>query len=66
MPEKLTPRELDVLRCIIGGATSNAEICKALYIANPTCSTHLHNIFAKFGVSDRTAAVLVAQQKQII
>jgi DNA-binding CsgD family transcriptional regulator len=52
----LTPRELEVLRCVARGKT-NAEIAVLLDISPETVRRHTHNIFAKLGVRTRTAAV---------
>ena len=51
----LTPRELEVLRLVAAGR-SNREIAAALVISEHTVARHLQNIFAKLGVSSRTAA----------
>lgn len=51
----LTPRELDVLGHIARGAT-NKQVAAALYLSEKTVSRHLANIYAKLGVSTRTAA----------
>ncbi len=58
-PEKLTARELDVLRLAARGHTNRA-IGRALGISNRTVQGHLANIFAKLGVANRTEAVLLA------
>jgi DNA-binding CsgD family transcriptional regulator len=52
----LTPRELEVLRCVARGKT-NAEIAVLLYISPETVRRHTHSVFAKLGVRTRTAAV---------
>lgn len=57
--DTLSPRELEVLRLVAVGL-SNAEIGRRLYIGESTVKTHLVRIFAKLGVSDRTAAVTSA------
>lgn len=51
----LTPRELEVLRLVAAGS-SNREIAVMLVISEHTVARHLQNIFAKLGVSSRTAA----------
>jgi len=51
----LTPRELQVLRLVAAGG-SNREIAAALIISEHTVARHVQNIFAKLGVSSRTAA----------
>ena len=51
----LTARELEVLRLVAAGQ-SNREIAGALVISEHTVARHLQNMFAKLGVSSRTAA----------
>ena len=51
----LTARELEVLRLVASGL-SNRDIAKELVISEHTVARHLQNIFAKLGVSSRTAA----------
>jgi ATP/maltotriose-dependent transcriptional regulator MalT len=50
----------------VAKGNSNREIGKALHISTATVKTHLIHIFDKLGVTDRTAAVTVALEKQII
>lgn len=54
-PGGLTGREVEVLRCVLGGA-SNRDIARHLVISEKTVSRHLANIYAKAGVSSRTGA----------
>jgi DNA-binding NarL/FixJ family response regulator len=51
----LTPREVEVLRQIVQGA-SNRIIAERLVIAESTVKTHIYHIFAKLDVSSRTEA----------
>ncbi|HVE46492.1 MAG TPA: LuxR C-terminal-related transcriptional regulator [Acidimicrobiales bacterium] len=51
----LTARELAVLRLVAQGR-SNRDIAASLFISEHTVARHVHNIFAKLGVSSRAAA----------
>ena len=57
--EDLTAREAEVVRLMAGGF-SNREIALALGTAEGTVKNHVSSILAKFGVRDRTRAVLQA------
>ena len=57
--ENLSERELEVLVLVAEGF-KNHEIAQQLRISNATVKTHLQHIFAKLGVSNRTAAVTQA------
>jgi DNA-binding NarL/FixJ family response regulator len=57
--ERLTEREAEVVRLMSGGF-SNKEIAHALGTAEGTVKNHVSSILAKFGVRDRTRAVLKA------
>lgn len=63
--ERLTQRELDVLRAVARGG-SNAQIGAQLFISEATVKTHLLRIFTKLGVDDRTRAVTVALERGIL
>jgi DNA-binding CsgD family transcriptional regulator len=52
----LTAREQEVLSWVARGKT-NPEIAELLWLAPGTVRKHLENVFAKLGVSTRTAAV---------
>jgi NarL family two-component system response regulator LiaR len=58
-PEKLTDREVEVLRLLAEGQ-SNKEIARTLTIGEKTVKTHVSNILAKLGVVSRTQAALYA------
>jgi len=57
--EELTPRELEVLTLLVLGK-SNPEIAEELVISRATAKVHVRHIINKFGVSDRTQAVVRA------
>jgi non-specific serine/threonine protein kinase len=63
--DPLSPRELEVLR-LIGNGFSNAEIAAELVLAVGTVKAHLRSIFGKLGVTNRTQAVLQAQDHKLI
>lgn len=58
-PGRLTPREVDVLRLVATGS-STPQIAKTLVLSQKTVERHLANIYAKLGVSSRTAAARFA------
>jgi DNA-binding NarL/FixJ family response regulator len=58
-PEKLTEREIDVLRLLAKGL-SNKEIATQLSITEKTVKTHVSNILSKLNVPSRTQAALYA------
>lgn len=61
----MTRRELEVLRAIARGAT-NRQVAQQIFISEMTVRRHLANIYAKLGVSSRTAAVAWAYQNHIV
>jgi DNA-binding NarL/FixJ family response regulator len=64
-PVDLSLREIEVLRLVAQGST-NAEIGRELFISEATVKTHLLNIYAKLGVSDRAAAVAEAFNRGLL
>ncbi|HVX08738.1 response regulator transcription factor [Humibacter sp.] len=52
----LSPRELEVLALVAGGAT-NRTVGARMHVSEATVKTHLLNIYSKLGVGDRAAAV---------
>jgi DNA-binding NarL/FixJ family response regulator len=64
-PDRLTSRERDVLKLLTSGI-SNPQIAAALNLGEGTVRNHVSSIFSKLGVTDRTKAVLIAMQKQLV
>ena len=62
---RLTARELQVLRLVAAGKTNRA-IGVELFLSENTIDRHVSNIFAKLGVSSRTAATAYALQHELI
>src|SRR5918912_844973 len=65
LPDRLTPREAEVLRLIAEGL-SNQEIERRLYVSNATVKTHVNRIFAKTGARDRAQAVAYAYEHDLV
>jgi DNA-binding NarL/FixJ family response regulator len=65
LPERLTEREIEVVRLMAGGY-SNREIAHALGAASGTIKNHVASILSKFGVRDRTRAVLKALEAGLL
>jgi DNA-binding CsgD family transcriptional regulator/tetratricopeptide (TPR) repeat protein len=61
---ELTARELEVLTQVAKGLR-NRDIGEKLYISERTVARHLLNIFAKLGVTSRTAAAQAARELQL-
>jgi DNA-binding CsgD family transcriptional regulator/tetratricopeptide (TPR) repeat protein len=57
----LTAREREVLALVADGRT-NRQIAEALFISQKTASTHVSNILAKLGASNRAEAAAVAHR----
>jgi DNA-binding NarL/FixJ family response regulator len=55
----LSDREMEVLGCVVRGM-SNKEIARLLGISHQTVKNHVTSILRKFGVEDRTQAVVYA------
>lgn len=63
--ERLTDREVDVLRETAGG-NRNRDIADKLFVAEETVKAHMKHIMEKLGASDRTEAVTIAVRRGII
>jgi DNA-binding NarL/FixJ family response regulator len=56
----LTERQLDVLRCMVRGHTTDKEIARVLNIAENTAGQHLQAIRRKLNVKTRSAVLIAA------
>ncbi|MDM0018745.1 LuxR C-terminal-related transcriptional regulator [Variovorax saccharolyticus] len=63
--EELTERELKILRLLKAGL-GNRELAQSLFLSEATVKWHLHNIFAKLGVKNRTSALARAQEISLL
>jgi NarL family two-component system response regulator LiaR len=63
--EDLTRREREVLALLVAGRT-NRQIAQALTIAEATVRLHVSNILGKLGASNRTEAVSIAYQHDLV
>jgi DNA-binding CsgD family transcriptional regulator len=64
-PHGLSRREVEVLRLVAAGRT-NREIASSLVISEHTVARHVQNIFAKLGVSSRSAATAFAFEHDLV
>jgi NarL family two-component system response regulator LiaR len=64
-PERLTPREREVLE-LIGRGLSNKLIARELEVSEKTVKNHVSHVLAKLGVSDRTQAALHAERTGLL
>ena len=53
----LTAREVELMECLAEGL-SNGEIARRLFLSEKTVKNHLGRIYAKLGVSNRSAAIV--------
>lgn len=63
--DALTPKEKEVLELVAKGA-SNQQIADILCVRDVTVKTHLNSIFKKLKVTNRTQAVLLAMQINLV
>jgi DNA-binding NarL/FixJ family response regulator len=61
----LTPRELEIVRKVVGGC-SNKEIAEQLAIGENTVKSHLTHIFNKLGASSRIELALFAAHHRLL
>ena len=61
----LTNREREILALIVAGKIDR-DIAETLYIAPATVRVHIHAILQKLGARDRSKAILITQQQQLL
>jgi DNA-binding NarL/FixJ family response regulator len=59
--EQLTPREREVLRCMVAGLGRKA-VAERLFLSPHTVRTHMQNVLGKLGVHSTLAAVALARR----
>ncbi len=64
-PAVLSPREIEVLRLVAEGL-ADREIAGRLFISERTVRYHLTSIFRKLGADNRTQAVALARQQDLL
>ncbi|MEE1842957.1 MULTISPECIES: response regulator transcription factor [unclassified Streptomyces] len=62
--EALTPREREVLRCMVAGLGRKA-VAERLFLSPHTVRTHMQNVLGKLGVHSTLAAVALARRAGI-
>ena len=65
LTEKLSDREVDVLKALGGGLT-NSEIATKLFLSEGTVRNYVSSILSKLDVADRTAAAVLAVRHGIV
>jgi len=65
IPNRLTPRQYEVLLLLAKGYT-NDEIAEKLFITNHTVKAHICEIFSTYKVSSRLQAVIKALKENAL
>jgi len=60
--EPLTSRERQIV-LVVSEGLSNKQIARRLRLTEGTVKVHLHNIYQKLGVSNRTSLAILAHTK---
>ena len=65
LDERLTDRELEVLRLMMAGNCTHA-VADCLLISKETVKAHVKHVFEKLGVANRTEAITIALRRGLI
>jgi LuxR family transcriptional regulator, maltose regulon positive regulatory protein len=57
---RLTPREISIIKRLESGL-SNKEIAEAIFVSEGTLKWHLHNVYSKLNVKNRSGAMARAR-----
>jgi LuxR family transcriptional regulator, maltose regulon positive regulatory protein len=63
--EQLTRREVSILKRLESGL-SNKEIAEAIFVSEGTLKWHLHNVYSKLNVKNRSGAMVRARTLGIV
>ena len=63
--EDFSLRELEILS-MLDSSKNNTQLAKALFISVGTLKWHLHNIYQKLDVKNRSGAILKAKELEIL
>jgi DNA-binding NarL/FixJ family response regulator len=61
--QRLTPREREIA-LLVGAGLSSKQIARQLTVAEGTIKVHLHNVFDKLAIRNRTILALLALQEK--
>jgi DNA-binding NarL/FixJ family response regulator len=62
--DDLTPRELDVLRCLVSGMT-RSEVAQHLFVSTNTVRTHVQNLLRRSGQHSTLSLVALARSHNV-
>jgi len=63
--DSLTSRERQIVLTLAASGLSNKGIGRQLNLSEGTVKVHMHNIFTKLGIGNRTALVAMAHCNQV-
>ena len=61
----LTNRERQIILTLLTSGLSNKGIGRQLNLSEGTVKVHMHNIFTKLGIGNRTALVAMAHRNEV-